>query len=174
MLNSFGTCYGNTNGSMVAVISGGMPPYTYAWSTVPVQTNATATGLTNGVSYYVQVTDANGCSTVFGNYLSVTSQLFIVNNYSYNNCVDYSNTVSSQNGTAPFTFLWNTIPRKQTKPQLVCNITLSIIVRLPMQMVVLVGRNQINGLRPLAELIFKEPYLAMKTKIVFMIETIFH
>ncbi len=110
VLNSFGTCYGNTNGSMVAVISGGMPPYTYAWSTVPVQTNATATGLTNGVSYYVQVTDANGCSTVFGNYLSVTSQLFIVNNYSYNNCVDYSNTVSSQNGTAPFTFLWNTIP----------------------------------------------------------------
>jgi len=40
--------------------TGGVAPYTYAWSNS--QTTDTATGLTNGQSYTVTATDANGCS----------------------------------------------------------------------------------------------------------------
>ena len=41
--------------------AGGTNPYTYSWSTTPVQTAATATGLTPG-SYSVTVKDANNCT----------------------------------------------------------------------------------------------------------------
>jgi gliding motility-associated-like protein len=54
-------CLGGTNGSATAVPAGGTSPYTYSWNTVPVQTNATATGLVAG-SYTVTVTDANLCT----------------------------------------------------------------------------------------------------------------
>lgn len=40
--------------------SGGTPPYTYLWSNG--QTASTATGLINGGSYQVTVSDANGCT----------------------------------------------------------------------------------------------------------------
>lgn len=52
---------GGANGAAMATASGGTAPYTYAWNTTPVQTTATATGLTSG-TYEVCVTDVNGCS----------------------------------------------------------------------------------------------------------------
>ncbi|MEO5642874.1 MAG: choice-of-anchor L domain-containing protein [Bacteroidia bacterium] len=54
-------CNGGTNGSAIAVPSGGTPGYTYAWAPSG-GTNATASGLAAG-TYTVTVTDANGCST---------------------------------------------------------------------------------------------------------------
>ena len=57
------TCYGTATGSANVVPSGGMAPYSYQWSTTPVQNSQTATGLKAG-SYSVTVTDANGCSLV--------------------------------------------------------------------------------------------------------------
>ncbi len=45
-----------------AVPSGGVPPYTYKWNTVPAQTNSTATGLICGNTYKVTVTDSKGCT----------------------------------------------------------------------------------------------------------------
>ena len=50
------------DGTATVTASGGIPPYTYAWSTTPVQTNATATGLCTG-TYTVTVTDANADSS---------------------------------------------------------------------------------------------------------------
>ena len=55
------SCYGGHNGSADVSVSGGTTLYYYAWSSNPVQTTATATGLTVG-TYSVTVTDANGCS----------------------------------------------------------------------------------------------------------------
>lgn len=51
---------GNTGSATVTNVSGGVAPYTYLW-TPGGQTTSTATGLSAG-SYYVNVTDANGCS----------------------------------------------------------------------------------------------------------------
>src|SRR5204862_5328789 len=42
--------------------SGGTPTYSYSWNTVPVQTTATATGLSAG-NYIVTVTDGKSCQT---------------------------------------------------------------------------------------------------------------
>jgi gliding motility-associated-like protein len=50
------------NGSATVSVLNGVPPFTYVWSTNPVQTTPTATGLSQGI-YSVTVTDAAGCST---------------------------------------------------------------------------------------------------------------
>ncbi len=55
------SCNGGNNGSATVSVSGGTTPYYYAWPTSPVQSTATATGLTAG-TYWVTVSDANGCS----------------------------------------------------------------------------------------------------------------
>ncbi|AXB58437.1 T9SS type B sorting domain-containing protein [Flavobacterium fluviale] len=54
------TCGGGNNGSATVNVSGGIEGYTYTWSTIPVQTNATAIDLTAG-DYTVSITDVNGC-----------------------------------------------------------------------------------------------------------------
>jgi gliding motility-associated-like protein len=54
-------CYGYGNeGMATANVSGGAAPYTYMWSTDPVQTDATAKSLYFGF-YTVDITDVNGC-----------------------------------------------------------------------------------------------------------------
>ncbi len=56
------SCPGCGDGTATVTPSGGLPPYTYAWNTSPVQTTQTATGLSTGF-YTVVVTDGVGCST---------------------------------------------------------------------------------------------------------------
>lgn len=53
------TCATCTDGTATASVTGGLAPYTYAWSSG--DTTATATGLLSG-NYTVTVTDANNCS----------------------------------------------------------------------------------------------------------------
>jgi hypothetical protein len=59
------TCATCTDGSAYVIANGGIPAYTYAWNTSPVQTAFSATGLSPG-NYTACVTDANGCSTCSG------------------------------------------------------------------------------------------------------------
>ncbi len=54
------SCFGGSNGTATAIPSGGVPPYTYAWVTIPVQNTATATNLPVG-TYTVAAIDASGC-----------------------------------------------------------------------------------------------------------------
>lgn len=54
-------CNNCNNGWAEAIATGGTPPYTYVWSTNPVQTSLMATSLSPG-SYSVCVTDSNNCS----------------------------------------------------------------------------------------------------------------
>jgi|GEM_PF-460222 len=54
-------CHGQSTGGASATASGGTGPYTYAWSTSPVQTGATATNLPAG-TWTCTVTDVNGCT----------------------------------------------------------------------------------------------------------------
>lgn len=49
------------NGSVIVNASGGTPGYNYAWATIPVQSNDTASSLGYG-TYMVTVMDNNGCS----------------------------------------------------------------------------------------------------------------
>ncbi|MCX6182806.1 MAG: HYR domain-containing protein, partial [Bacteroidetes bacterium] len=52
------SCFGKKDGEASVSVEGGCLPYTYSWSTAPVQTAATATGLGAG-TYTVTITDAN-------------------------------------------------------------------------------------------------------------------
>lgn len=109
---------GQNNGSATVTVTGGTPPYTYSWSTVPPQTTMTATGLGAG-TYYVTVTDSSGCfsatdSVVIddpGNMvLSTTTTDVLCHGLSTG-----SATVSVDSGGAPgFTYSWNTIPVQTT------------------------------------------------------------
>lgn len=56
------TCQNGNDGSVEAIVSGGIPPYTYEWNTNPTQYNSTAIGLKSDV-YRVVATDYNGCIT---------------------------------------------------------------------------------------------------------------
>lgn len=103
------TC--SANGSATIIATGGIAPYTYQWSTSPVQTTITANNLSAG-NYTVTVTDANGCTiqqtaTITapnGVVASVTSQSTTCGN---NNG---SANVNVSSGNAPYTYIWSTVP----------------------------------------------------------------
>ncbi|MFZ4634166.1 MAG: SprB repeat-containing protein, partial [Saprospiraceae bacterium] len=62
VVNTSGTnvsCFGGTNGTATANVSGGSAPYTYLWNNG--QSSASLTGLAAG-TYNVTVTDANNCT----------------------------------------------------------------------------------------------------------------
>jgi hypothetical protein len=56
------TCFGGNNGWIQEVTGGGTAPYVNAWSTVPVQSGSSVSGLLAG-TYTLTVTDASGCQT---------------------------------------------------------------------------------------------------------------
>lgn len=56
------TIAGGCNNTATAKVTGGTGAYIYNWSTAPVQTIATATGLCAGTTYTVTVTDGNNCT----------------------------------------------------------------------------------------------------------------
>ncbi len=55
-------CLNQCNGSASTSVTGGTSPFTYSWSTSPVQTTATATGLC-ATTYTVTVSDMNGSAS---------------------------------------------------------------------------------------------------------------
>lgn len=54
------SCFNCSNGSITTIVSGGVAPYTYEWSSG--QTTANISGLMAG-TYVLSITDANGCKT---------------------------------------------------------------------------------------------------------------
>lgn len=103
-----------SNGIAVAQANGGIPPYSYTWYTSPLQFNDTATGLYPGL-YNVLVEDNNGCqtlatATISANNITLAGNIVVVSPIS---CYGDSNgiiTVNINNGTPPYSFLWNTTP----------------------------------------------------------------
>ncbi|MFN8323578.1 MAG: PKD domain-containing protein [Chitinophagales bacterium] len=55
-------CFGGTNGSATATVTGGTPAYTYNWSSG--SSSANAANLTGGSTYVLSVTDASQCLAV--------------------------------------------------------------------------------------------------------------
>ncbi len=106
------SCFGNSDGTATAIVTGGTGTYTYSWSTFPVQTSATATGLIAG-SYTVTVTDANSC--VESQTITISQPVVLDATSSQINvsCFAGSNgsaTVLVTGGTAPYLYSWDTIP----------------------------------------------------------------
>jgi len=101
------SCHGQSDGQIVVDVSGGVPPYSLAWSNN--QFSFENKNLPKA-SYELRVTDANGCekSKVFQitepDTLSLT---FTPTNASCNGIADGQIFVSASGGTAPFEFNWN-------------------------------------------------------------------
>src|SRR6185295_10827876 len=95
------TCLQN-DGQVIAFGSGGMPPYTYAWSNG--QHTQTIGGLIAGY-YYVTATDSNNCIGTKG--VSITSSTPISVTYSTtaSSCVSPTGTatLNISGGTTPYT-----------------------------------------------------------------------
>jgi gliding motility-associated-like protein len=107
-------CNGGNTGSATAVGAGGIAPYTYSWNSAPVQTTATATGLT-AASYTCTVTDANGCTTTTS--VTVTEPTQVTSTISGVDILCFggnngSATVVPAGGIGPYTYLWT--PSGQT------------------------------------------------------------
>lgn len=104
------SCNGGSDGAATVISSGGTGPYTYSWSTLPVQTNTTASGLKAG-TYTVTVTDAKGCSitstAIITEPAALSSSISASSHVSCNGGNNGNATVSVTGGTAPYMYFWS-------------------------------------------------------------------
>lgn len=105
-------CFGSVNGSIDLTPSGGVPPYTFAWTGPggPAGTTEDISGLGAG-SYSVTVSDANGCSTLFTDIASVSEPPEIQTSHiktdiSCNGLTDGAIDLTVTGGTPPLSVVW--------------------------------------------------------------------
>lgn len=107
------TC-GNNNGSATAIPSGGVAPYTYAWSNGA--TTATASGLAAG-NYSCTVYDANNCSAVINVTISSTGGPTVNTSVSDPDCFGETGTlVVTPSGNGPFTINYQGVNPSAVSP----------------------------------------------------------
>jgi PKD repeat protein len=113
-------CYGGATGTATIAITGGVSPYTYAWSSNSSnQINPTATNLASG-TYGITVSDANGCTADTVTFVDQTpTALNVATLVSDVNCFggnDGTASAASTGGTLPYIFNWNAAAGSQSTP----------------------------------------------------------
>ena len=101
-------CNNASTGAASVSVSGGILPYTYAWSPL-VGTGASVTGLVAG-AYVCTVTDANGATAGYTFTISEPIALTATQsqvNVSCNTGANGSATVTASGGTSGYTYLWS-------------------------------------------------------------------
>jgi gliding motility-associated-like protein len=98
--------------------TGGTAPYTYAWSTAPVQTSATAVNLTNG-TYTVTVRDARLCETTTTVTIGGPSAPLSATITGITPVLCFGGDTggavgAASGGTPPYQYLWSTVPNATT------------------------------------------------------------
>jgi fibronectin type 3 domain-containing protein len=104
------SCYGLTDGTAAVTVSGGTPPFSYAWDDDAKSTTATVTGLQGDRWFRVTVTDASIQSDSDSVMLSEPDSISVVKDFtgivcSASNSGYVHTTVSG--GISPYTFLWS-------------------------------------------------------------------
>jgi hypothetical protein len=105
------SCYGASNGSAVAVASGGTPGYTCIWrngANQQISTSFTASNLVSG-TYTVLVTDGNGCTASASVAISQPSAISCTvsgQDPTCNNPNSGNACVSVSGGASPYTYSW--------------------------------------------------------------------
>lgn len=96
-------CYGLPSGSITAVVSGGVAPYTFLWSSG--QTTQTISGITAG-NYSVFVTSSNGLSTSAN--VTVGQPPLIVVNITIDDACNapFNLTANTSGGVPPYNYYW--------------------------------------------------------------------
>jgi len=101
------TCFNGATGSGYSSATGGTPPYTFSWSTVPVQTAAAASNLSAG-AYTVTVTDDNGCISASMISIAQPSQVITIAGSNDSICLGQAGTVTSiaSGGFGGYSYTW--------------------------------------------------------------------
>ncbi|MCP4440905.1 MAG: T9SS type B sorting domain-containing protein [Aureispira sp.] len=103
-------CFGSTDGTATALVTGGTPVYTYQWSDNQQQTDSIAINLEQG-TYCVSVTDANMCTATScvtitePSELSITINSFL--NVTCNGGNDGQAVVVAAGGSPSYSYLWS-------------------------------------------------------------------
>ena len=101
------SCNGGNNGSIDLTVTGGTPPYTFAWSNTA--TTEDLAGL-QANTYNVTVTDSKGCTateSVEVQQPAVISTSGVATNVSCNGGNDGAINLTVVGGTPPYTFIWS-------------------------------------------------------------------
>ena len=104
-------CYGDNDGTASVEVTGGVAPYTYAWSGGITDTDAMVENLAPGV-YMVTVTDYEGAETqcaveITGPDAALECDTEVLSNVSVNGGSDGSAKVSASGGTMPYSYMWD-------------------------------------------------------------------
>ena len=104
------TCAASCDGTAMA-IANGIAPFSYTWSTSPVQTGASASGLCAG-TYTVVSTDAVGCSSTASITLTNPTATVLGQSSIPASCFSAcdGSSIISASGNGPFTYSWSTTP----------------------------------------------------------------
>jgi gliding motility-associated-like protein len=106
------------DGEVCVTVTGGTGVYTYIWNDPTSQTTSCATLVTPN-TYQVTVTDANNCSAqstqVVANIDGPTATASVVNNVTGSGLCNGEATVVATNGSAPYTYSWDTTPTQTTQ-----------------------------------------------------------
>lgn len=103
------TCFGGNSGTATTTASGGTPPYSYVWNTIPPQFGGVAVNMPAG-TFMVTLTDVNGCQDTA--YVTITQgpEITATFNTTLESCGagDATATVFPAGGYPPYVgYLWN-------------------------------------------------------------------
>lgn len=104
------SCFGLNDGSALAVVTGGTPTFTYAWSNSNTANPVTGLG---GGPVSVTVSDANGCQASASATINVPAQIGLTTTTTPVSCGGSNNgtaTANATGGTTPYNYLWNSAP----------------------------------------------------------------
>lgn len=120
IVNTSVSCYNGSNGTAsVSTITGtSTAPYTYTWTSAPVQNGQQATGLPAG-SYTCAVTDALGCTYTASTTIIQPAQAFLTLANTSVTCNNGSNGTATVSNipianTGPYTYTWSSNPVQNT------------------------------------------------------------
>jgi|GEM_PF-2088185 len=122
------SCFNITDGTTTAAPTGGTAPYTYTWNNTGI--TDTLTGLT-AATYFVTVTDANGCNVVDSAVVSAPPIITSTISSTPVSCqggTDGTATVTAAGGDGSFSYAWSNSQIGQTTSSLgagVYNVTIT-------------------------------------------------
>ncbi|MCH2023238.1 MAG: T9SS type B sorting domain-containing protein [Saprospiraceae bacterium] len=109
------SCNSGNDGSLMVLVTGGTPNYSYDWQPIG-STTSTVTGLSAGL-YSLSVTDANNCNYFFNTSITEPSEILVSYSSTPVGCTsinDGTATAVPSGGTPGYSYLWDVTANSQT------------------------------------------------------------